>query len=205
MHYRATQQSKVQCKKSTHVRAKKLLLRKLRNQLHKRTLLRTGMLMQAPKHKAATSSITDWQTSFIQYLDYVLCVYFNAVSTHRTDSKKNAAWDGLGLICDYHFNFYHQVNNKLCYCLWQISKSTSLNFNHLDREVLTCNPVLWNASLLEHSLTLILRRSRTGTVWFYTSTSNKRAARPKLYKKSLTRDLKRMYSGLTLVRISINL
>ena len=31
------------------------------------------------------------------------------------------------------------------------------------------------------NLTLILRRSRTGTVWFYTSTSNKRAARPKLY------------------------
>ena len=55
------------------------------------------------------------------------------------------------------------------------------------------------------SLTLILRRSRTGTVWFYTSTSNKRAARPKLYTKSLTRDLKRMYSRLTLVRISINL
>ena len=54
-------------------------------------------------------------------------------------------------------------------------------------------------------LTLILRRSRTGTVWFYTSTSNNRAARPKLYTKSLTRDLKRMYSRLTLVRISINL
>ena len=32
-------------------------------------------------------------------------------------------------------------------------------------------------------LTLILRRSRTGTVWFYTSTSNKRSARPKLYTK----------------------
>jgi len=42
-------------------------------------------------------------------------------------------------------------------------------------------------------LTLILRRSRTGTVWFYTYTSNKRAARPKLYTKSLTRDLKHMY------------
>jgi len=28
----------------------------------------------------------------------------------------------------------------------------------------------------EQYLTLILRRSRTGTVWFYTSTSNKRAA-----------------------------
>ena len=54
-------------------------------------------------------------------------------------------------------------------------------------------------------LTLILRRSRTGTVWFYTSTSNKRAARPKLYTKLITRDLKRMYSRLTLVRISINL
>ena len=54
-------------------------------------------------------------------------------------------------------------------------------------------------------LTLILRRSRTGTVWFYTSTSNKRAARPKLYTKSLTRDLKRMYSRLPLVRISIKL
>ena len=55
------------------------------------------------------------------------------------------------------------------------------------------------------NLTLILRRSRTGTVWFYTSTSNKRAARPTLYTKSLTRDLKRMYSRLTLVRISIKL
>ena len=54
-------------------------------------------------------------------------------------------------------------------------------------------------------LTLILRRSHTGTVWFYTSTSNKRAARPKLYTKSLTRDLKLMYSRFTLVRISINL
>ena len=54
-------------------------------------------------------------------------------------------------------------------------------------------------------LTLILRRSRTGTVWFYTSTSNKRAARPKLYTKSLTRDLKLMYYRLPLVRISINL
>ena len=42
-------------------------------------------------------------------------------------------------------------------------------------------------------------------VGFYTSTSNKRAARPKLYTKSLTRDLKRMYRRFTLVRISINL
>ena len=54
------------------------------------------------------------------------------------------------------------------------------------------------------TLTLILRLSRAGTVWFYTSTSKKRAARPKLYTQSLTRDLKRMYSHLKLVRISIN-
>jgi len=54
-------------------------------------------------------------------------------------------------------------------------------------------------------LTLILRRSHTGTVWFYTSTSNKRAGRPKLYTESLTGDLNLMYSRLTLVRISINL
>ena len=61
------------------------------------------------------------------------------------------------------------------------------------------------ATSIGKCLTLILRRSRTGTVWFYTSTSNKRAARLKLYTKSLTRDLKLMYSRLTLVRISINL
>ena len=57
----------------------------------------------------------------------------------------------------------------------------------------------------EDVISLILRRSRTGTVWFYTSTNNNRAARPKLYTKSLTRDLKRVYSRFTLVRISINL
>ena len=58
---------------------------------------------------------------------------------------------------------------------------------------------------LNTALTLILRRSRTGTVWFYTSISNKRAARLKLYTESLTGDLKLMYSRLTLVRISIKL
>ena len=58
---------------------------------------------------------------------------------------------------------------------------------------------------LRSILTLILPPSRTGTAWFYTSTSTKRAARPKLYTKSLTRDLKLMYSRFTLVRISINL
>ena len=67
-----------------------------------------------------------------------------------------------------------------------------------DTEYLDLWPRVW-------ILSLILRRSRTGTVWLYTSTRNKRAARPKLYTMSLTRDLKLMYSRLTLVRISINL
>ena len=63
----------------------------------------------------------------------------------------------------------------------------------------------FSAWFMENVLSLILPRSRTGTVWFYTSTNNKRAARPKLYTKSLTRDLKLMYSRFTLVRIFINL
>ena len=94
--------------------------------------------MQARKHKAAMSNTTDSDKllSFCTSVqDYVLRVWsnINAVSTERTDSKKYAEWDGLGLICDDHFNFYHQVKNKLCYCLWQISRSTSLSFNHLQR------------------------------------------------------------------------
>ena len=47
-----------------------------------------------------------------------------------------------------------------------------------------------NSITVIHTLTLILRRSRTGTVWFYTSTSNKRAARPKLYTKIINKGLK---------------
>ena len=69
--------------------------------------------------------------------------------------------------------------------------------------MVNCEAAKLNVEFVD--LTLILPRSRTGTVWFYTSTSNKRAARPKLYTKSLTRDLKLTYSHLTLVRISIKL
>ena len=69
------------------------------------------------------------------------------------------------------------------------SSSSSLYCSYLSSVPSSLQPLL---------LTLILRRSRTGTVWFYTSISNKRAARPKLFTKSLTRDLK-------LLRISINL
>ena len=75
---------------------------------------------------------------------------------------------------------------------------------HWQREILRFFLSL-STRFRDRELTLILRRSRMGTVWFYTSTSNKRVARPKLYTKSLTRDLKLMYNRLTLVRISINL
>ena len=67
------------------------------------------------------------------------------------------------------------------------------------------NSMFHQLQRIRFRLTPILRRSRTGTVWFYTSASNKRAARPKLYTESLTRDLKLMYSRFTLVRISIKL
>ena len=44
-----------------------------------------------------------------------------------------------------------------------------------------CADTLYGVTAIRYCiLTLILPRSRTGTVWFYTSTSNKRAARPKL-------------------------
>ena len=81
--------------------------------------------------------------------------------------------------------------------------------NNRRKTGLSCTVSSYSTYLLPPSsagqLTLILQRSRTGTVWFYTSTSNKRAARPKLFTKSLTGDLKLMYSRFTLVRISINL
>ena len=90
--------------------------------------------------------------------------------------------------------------------VWQsiwcnVSEELQLQEHRLEELTMTSINRYWMHSIL----TLILRRSRTGTVWFYTSTSNKRAARPKLYTKSLTRDLKSMYSRLTLVRIYINL
>ena len=84
-------------------------------------------------------------------------------------------------------------------------KTHTASIDHVTFEVFDTSLQSFHCSNCSIALTLILRRSRTGTVWFYTSTSNKRAARPKLYTKLLTRDLKRMYSRLTLVRISINL
>ena len=83
--------------------------------------------------------------------------------------------------------------------IWQ-STSLFVHFPQISLRILRCSAI-WSSA----RLTLIPRRSRTGTVWFYTSTSNKRAARTKLYTKKLTRDLKLMYSRLTLVRISIKL
>ena len=99
-----------------------------------------------------------------------------------------------------------QIHTVIKMKLWRTDK----RHNCYQPQLHKCNHASRNLQLhmrgsWKRGLTLILRRSRTGTVWFYTSTSNKRAARPKLYTNSLTRDLKRMYSRLTRVRISINL
>ena len=88
-------------------------------------------------------------------------------------------------------------------------KLTAIQGNKNVQQIVKINKAVplqaWSGPEGFRKLTLNLRRSRTGTVWFYTSTSNKRGARPKLYTKSLTRDLKLVYSRLKLVRISINL
>ena len=99
-----------------------------------------------------------------------------------------------------HQVFHHKASHKRCLVFkytilfWTKAFITQSTFKLCDSGIIS-----------KTVLTLILRRSRTGTVWFYTSTSNKRAARSKLYTKSLTRDLKRKYSRLTLVRTSIKL
>ena len=89
---------------------------------------------------------------------------------------------------------------KMCWVwFWSFEGEVTGTWSNMHSEELSV------MCILHQVLTLILRRSLTGTVWFYTSTSNKGAARPKLCTKSLTRDLKRMYSRFTLVRISIKL
>ena len=109
------------------------------------------------------------------------------------------------------FFFTPTPGDNICLSDSWFAALATLAFSKFHSSFLCFTPVLWRGTLLIEFalrvcvLTLILRRSRTGTVWFYTPTSNKRAARPKLYTESLTRDLKRMYSRLTLVRISINL
>ena len=92
----------------------------------------------------------------------------------------------LNVVCNFYFSYWHFVSDPLI-------SERNCPVSSIDKHNFWC------------LLSLILRRSRTGTVWFYTSTSNKRAAPPKLYTKSLTGDLKLMYSRLTLMRISINL
>ena len=108
----------------------------------------------------------------------------------------------------------YSVNCIICHCIFcnHTYVIHCLFWGHRLRKVTVhffTTYLLWKFTFLTategSTLALILPRSRTGTVRFYTSTSNKRAARPKLYTKSLTRDLKRMCSRLTLVRISINL
>ena len=118
-------------------------------------------------------------TKSIEWPRTLLCVLL--VSTYKPDSNQHG--------------FYFSNCLTFCYVLLYHFYGSTLHSPQEEK------PVHYHRS----PLTLILRRSRTGTVWFYTSTSNKRAERPKMHIKSLTRDLKLMYSRLTLVRISINL
>ena len=75
--------------------------------------------------------------------------------------------------------YSHQVSNDDCRMTCFSEKATSWEAGSTAHR--------YNSDWMRHCggtlLTLILPRSRTGTVWFYTSTSNKRAARPKLYTK----------------------
>ena len=100
--------------------------------------------------------------------------------------------------CLFKMHFMIILHSPLGFQVAGFNKVSHIKILHTLLVPIHCSPNL-------STLTLILRRSRTGTVWFYTSTSNKRAVRPKLYTKSLTGDLELMYSRLTLVRISINL
>ena len=104
---------------------------------------------------------------------------------------------------------WHSVTSQETWCFCDIAARTSDLLTewsgHRRAQNSNQDPSVFRLIIKLDTLTLILRCSRTGTVWFYNSTSNKRAARPKLYTKSLTRDLKLMYSRFTLVRISINL
>ena len=151
-------------------------------------------------------------------------LYFTRVSrVENFDPYKNCTYLR---VCDGHWHFVLTIQSRkqlqeICFlvcglALWAYRQMGMGSGNTFPSEHVvpkrTCLQrtikealLLSEQTLQSDTLTLILRRSRKGTVWFYTSASNKRAARPKLYTKSLTRDLKLMYSRLTLVRISINL
>ena len=131
-------------------------------------------------------------SSFIRICSLQLCIlgHFNK-RWHSLFSWHGRETYYKALLSEWKCNVFVTRN-----CIYDRYHLTSLN---------TKSKVLSLFGQRLNCLSLILRRSRTGTVWFYTSTSNKRAARPNLYTKSLTRDLKLMYSRLTLVRISIKL
>ena len=139
---------------------------------------------------------TTWRDARCKPISYT---YFQRISPllwcQRNQSSLNHWY-----LC--HFTHMHKVTLRMTSREKLISHSLHLFTQTYQITTQTCSAL----RSCNRQLTLILRRSRTGTVWFYTSTSNKRAARPKLYTKSLTRDLiKLMYSRLTLVRICIKL
>ena len=137
-----------------------------------------------------------------------LCtITFQLDSTYYVIQNAASIWDNVRAFTQFDTAFHFGQKSQQTKNILQ-SKYQPYKYSYRDNPAATQygKPVaLLFCGSIHSNLTLILRHSRTGTVWFYTSISNKRAARPKLYTKSLTRDLKRMYSRLTLVRISIKL
>jgi len=115
-------------------------------------------------------------------------------STLPEEAAAQYVYIGVGEWVGVHFfHTSHAWIKYLAHCHTYIK---GINDSHVDVQQISCLRRARNfteQNVTSMSLTLILRRSRTGTVWFYTSTTNKSAARPKLYTKSLTRDLKLMY------------
>ena len=152
------------------------------------TLLSSSSILPPPSHHCAFHSRKEKlgapskNITFFKCLKVWTCLFFRAQVV-----KKCVYWRIV-------------VERCACICETVAGGKTSCMLCSCVRIELSCS-----SEFVWLILTLILRRSHTGTVWFYTSTSNKRAARPKLYTKSLTGDLKLMYSRLTLVRISIKL
>ena len=141
--------------------------------------------------RACLDVVENWKSSRpCRKLDHNISVHYRLVIRQQEDMPRTPPSTPPTEISCLVWHGHHVICRKYWGVLWRHITKMFMNLIFMVRA--SC-------------LTLILPRSHTGTVWFYTSTSNKRASRPKLYTKSLTRDLKLMYSRFTLVRISINL
>ena len=84
-------------------------------------------------------------------------------------SEKNPPWGTM--MSQFHFQILPPCISKIHHNVilppLGLPSGSFLNFSHKNAEHISC----LNRHISTVTLTLILRRSRTGTVWFYTSTS----------------------------------